>query len=97
MKGSICLSKWKTNKRKTKSLLQFYIFLHQPQNIINETPLQLKSHIDPRAIGNFCFPLLPIDRSVRQMLKREGQKLHGAINQMDPAYLQNILLKHKGI
>ena len=62
---------------------------------IKEILCHPKSLIDPHTprVGLINIPLLPIDRSVRQMLKREGQKLHGAINQMDPAYLQNILLK----
>lgn len=60
--------------------------MHQIPNIIEETPLDMKSQIDPNRLinSNFNTLLPPADVSPRQKRDRETPELNDIINQMDP-------------
>lgn len=60
--------------------------MHQIPNFIEETPLDIKSQIDPNGLinSNFSTLLSPADVSPRQKQDRETQELNDIINQMDP-------------
>lgn len=66
------------------SILKIYALNSRTPKFVKETPLQLKSHIDPHTptVGDFNISLSPMDRSSRQKLNKEIQQLTDFINQI---------------